>query len=432
MKVVYTVSDKGSMIEDVLKSLSTIRRFIDKNDIIIYYTPPRSEENFDKLSSLAVVLKAENITKPFLFQKNRFGRYGEKIHLCDVNDPTVMFLDADTLIKKDIRELIKGDYDFSARVGISGYKDFNQYIWSEMFRRIDKKPIYLPNTGFMIFKNYTHREIKEEWLKYTNDPYLPNPHPSSNAKEEYALALAVSGKKIKWMTKKEHTCLWLNESQTDSYVIHGRLSPIPIKTKTFKEVLAERTGKIRHGIVRLIAPKIYVQSKKPVELKIRPMIEFIKKCSGIKPLKGIEIGVSYGDNAKSILKTLNIKTLFLIDPYLPYMCWVPKDPREALEISINNLSEFNDKIVRIIKKSEDAVNDVPNDLDFIYIDGNHHYEYVKKDIELYYPKIKEGGFIGGHDYSIDFMGVVKAVDEFVEEKNLFLYRKENDWWIIKH
>ena len=38
------------------------------------------------------------------------------------------------------------------------------------------------------------------------------------------------------------------------------------------------------------------------------------------------------------------------------------------------------------------------EFDFIYIDGLHTYEAVKQDIELYLPKLKKGGIIGGHDY----------------------------------
>ncbi|MBT5491708.1 class I SAM-dependent methyltransferase, partial [bacterium] len=37
-------------------------------------------------------------------------------------------------------------------------------------------------------------------------------------------------------------------------------------------------------------------------------------------------------------------------------------------------------------------------LDFIYIDANHTYESAKEDIQLWYPKIKVGGMISGHDY----------------------------------
>jgi hypothetical protein len=66
-----------------------------------------------------------------------------------------------------------------------------------------------------------------------------------------------------------------------------------------------------------------------------------------------------------------------------------------------------------------------NSVDFIYIDGNHSYESVKQDIELYLPKLKKGGIIAGHDYkflnidnrgnwaTIDsqFPGTIKAIDE---------------------
>jgi len=37
-------------------------------------------------------------------------------------------------------------------------------------------------------------------------------------------------------------------------------------------------------------------------------------------------------------------------------------------------------------------------LDFIYIDGNHTYNSVKEDMELWFPKLKKGGLFAGHDY----------------------------------
>lgn len=52
-----------------------------------------------------------------------------------------------------------------------------------------------------------------------------------------------------------------------------------------------------------------------------------------------------------------------------------------------------------------------NSLDFVFIDANHGYEDVKKDIQAWYPKVKVGGYIGGHDYSMYWTGVIKAVDE---------------------
>ena len=39
-------------------------------------------------------------------------------------------------------------------------------------------------------------------------------------------------------------------------------------------------------------------------------------------------------------------------------------------------------------------------IDFIYIDGDHSFEYLFNEINLYKPKIKKSGIISGHDYNL--------------------------------
>lgn len=170
--------------------------------------------------------------------------------------------------------------------------------------------------------------------------------------------------------------------------------------KMVKEFIAKKTIPIRHRIVKLIAPKLYEDFLiyKNIEFP-RPMIKYISKKFGNAPLTGVEIGVGFGENAKSILKTLNMKMLCLIDPYEPYYEYGidMSGYVKGLEIVEKELAILlNVKFIK--KRSEDAMSDVPNNLDFVYIDGCHEYEFVKKDIELYYPKIREGGIIGGHDF----------------------------------
>ena len=46
-------------------------------------------------------------------------------------------------------------------------------------------------------------------------------------------------------------------------------------------------------------------------------------------------------------------------------------------------------------------------LDFIFIDGDHTYEGVKKDYEMYYTLMKKGGIIGFHDLVDKKFGVYK-------------------------
>lgn len=172
----------------------------------------------------------------------------------------------------------------------------------------------------------------------------------------------------------------------------------------------------------------------------RPMIKFIRDLNR-SDLVGAEIGVLAGVNSHSILQTLSIKKLYLIDPYLTY--------KEYLDITSPGfhvlkkraearLREFKDKIVWVNRKSADAAIYVPDDLDFIYIDGNHSYKYCLEDIKNYWNKVKKGGIIGGHDYfnQGEAKEVKKAVDEFAEENKLKLYSEFGDgiycdWWIVK-
>ena len=66
-------------------------------------------------------------------------------------------------------------------------------------------------------------------------------------------------------------------------------------------------------------------------------------------------------------------------------------------------------------------------------DGNHQYEFVKKDLINYVPKIKKGGIIAGHDYGGNphTIGTKRAIDEFFENPPLKVY-KDTSWLYIKN
>jgi len=94
------------------------------------------------------------------------------------------------------------------------------------------------------------------------------------------------------------------------------------------------------------------------------------------------------------------------------------------------LKPFKNKAVILKMFSTEAVKYIPdNSLDFIFIDANHIYEYVKQDIIDYIPKVKIGGLIGGHDYNPKrFKGVVNAVHELFNDDDIMI--KDNaTWWV---
>ena len=162
-----------------------------------------------------------------------------------------------------------------------------------------------------------------------------------------------------------------------------------------------------------------------------------------KNLIGAEIGTLDGWHALDIMEALSIKKLYLIDPYKAYEDYAESvgNPRKAqkalnerMRVAKKVLKKYRDKVRFIRKFSEDAVDMFKdNSIDFVYIDGNHQYEFVKKDIELYLPKVKKGGWIGGDDYTNsteterEGFGVFKAVNEFFKNINFY----ERDWWVIK-
>ena len=74
-------------------------------------------------------------------------------------------------------------------------------------------------------------------------------------------------------------------------------------------------------------------------------------------------------------------------------------------------------------------------LDFVFIDGHHAYESVILDLKSWFPKVKPGKMIAGHDYNdaeIADPGVQQAVKEFFGKYKVEL--RMGEWtqsWIVR-
>jgi len=148
-----------------------------------------------------------------------------------------------------------------------------------------------------------------------------------------------------------------------------------------------------------------------------------------------EIGVDLGDFSEKILALNRPRELHLIDPWTvesgEYRQRMPAGAGPAVEShrKLDSVARFD--IVRDRFASEIAGGGVmlhradsqvagaefpDRCFDWVYIDGNHSYEFVRQDLELYYRKLKPGGFIVCDDYHhAGFWddGVTRAVDEFM-------------------
>ena len=89
----------------------------------------------------------------------------------------------------------------------------------------------------------------------------------------------------------------------------------------------------------------------------------------------------------------------------------------------SRLEDYQERSVMIKDYSpQAAVNFGDEQVDFVYIDGLHDYQSVKKDIEAWWKKLRIGGILAGHDFNTaKWTGVVRAVSEFCDENNLSCY-----------
>ena len=144
------------------------------------------------------------------------------------------------------------------------------------------------------------------------------------------------------------------------------------------------------------------------------LLELSNRFRDSSNLKMLEIG-SYQGESTFLFASLGIfDEIHCIDPFAGYEeandilgnTWV--DVKKEFQTNtryFNNITLHQDFSYTIYNTFED------NYFDFIYIDGNHGYEDVKRDIELYLPKCKH--IIAGHDYTDNWPSVVSAVDSTV-------------------
>lgn len=171
----------------------------------------------------------------------------------------------------------------------------------------------------------------------------------------------------------------------------------------------------------------------------------LMNLQGHSDLYGVEIGLATGFHAEDILTELDMEHLFLVDPFLPYLDHDDKEMQEWLHEAFDRIVPYRREthISFLITPSEDAARlFAPDTLDFVYIDGNHHYDAVCKDLELWWDKVRIGGLFCGHDYRRPEVArlhfgtektLTTAVQDFAEEKERELHYNldDMDWWIWK-
>jgi len=139
-----------------------------------------------------------------------------------------------------------------------------------------------------------------------------------------------------------------------------------------------------------------------------------------------EIGVQRGGFSTMVLTNAAPKEYHLIDCWEHQAgdklgCMESQEQFDAMYDNVVDLFKDRDNVHIHRKYSSDAVTTFDDEyFDWVYIDADHTYEGISNDLKLWWPKVKTGGFLAGHDYYQ--MGqqvqVQRAVDEFIKENGL--------------
>tara|TARA_R100001530_G_C4268081_1_gene142344 strand:- start:16 stop:606 length:591 start_codon:yes stop_codon:yes gene_type:complete len=156
-----------------------------------------------------------------------------------------------------------------------------------------------------------------------------------------------------------------------------------------------------------------------------------------------ELGVFDGYTMRTILEKCDkLEELVGIDTWAhpeTFSCLAPKGERSRLvyeecdhdanyKLTMKNIEESgNTQPANVLKMTTCEAAQLYEDgyFDLIFIDADHSYEGVKKDIETWYSKVKKGGVVAGHDFS--WAGVQRAIAETVGLPNVKQFT--DDVWL---
>lgn len=141
------------------------------------------------------------------------------------------------------------------------------------------------------------------------------------------------------------------------------------------------------------------------------------ELQGLEVQRMAEIGVQWASTSQTLLKKLPQLHLTLVEPWI-----LPRARRD--------LEPFAQRVRWIHAKSHVASASVHDEsLDLIFIDGDHSYEAVALDLLKWHPKVRRGGTLAGHDFTL--LDVARAVRSFALQWNATLRTSMDCWWFQK-
>jgi len=187
--------------------------------------------------------------------------------------------------------------------------------------------------------------------------------------------------------------------------------------------------------------------KNPQTLKgiSRPSLFDLFRELGYK--NGCEVGLEKGKNAQEMFEHIPDLHLYGVDPYRQHaFCsyietamsrrWDNAYLQRVKEQAMGRLGHRNFTLLEDF--SEEASKQIEdNSLDFVYIDGDHSYDFVMMDVIIWGRKVRKGGIISGHDYYYDNnkegrrAKVTHAINDYTKVHGINFFITDEDHYVLR-
>jgi predicted O-methyltransferase YrrM len=168
----------------------------------------------------------------------------------------------------------------------------------------------------------------------------------------------------------------------------------------------------------------------------------LELCQNVKAYLGdnlsiVEIGSYCGASGEIIASSFPNSILNCVDPWEKYTednsTWdlnkQELELQEAEKIFESVMSKYSNIRKNKMSSYQYSLSVPTKSIDFIYIDGNHQYSSIKEDLTNWFPKIKTGGIIAGHDFP--HPPVQKALSEFFNESPINVFKDGSWFYFVK-
>ncbi len=157
-------------------------------------------------------------------------------------------------------------------------------------------------------------------------------------------------------------------------------------------------------------PKLYMRSDDD-----RYALKSMIAATGLTDIVMAEVGSYNGESTEVFADSDKVRIVYAVDPWVNG--YDPNDPA-SMEVDMANVEGYFDKMMaahpeKVAKMKMNSMDGArafaPKSIDLVYLDGDHRYEAVREDIRAWLPKIKNGGYISGHDYGRPEYRISEAV-----------------------